>query len=483
MEINHLIGRQSEVKKLETTLHSAQAEFIAIYGRRRVGKTFLVRQFANSQKGILYFDFSGQQKASLHDQIDNFCVRLQEVFRIPTPIQRPSGWKEALLLLNGFLKKQAKNKKCLLFFDELPWIAGRNSAFVPALDYIWNQYWSKNNKIKLIVCGSAASWIIEKIINAKGGLHNRVTGQINLSPFSLNEVESFLKDKGIKLNEIEILKIYMAIGGIPFYWTYIEKGKSGAEAIDSLFFKKAAPLKEEFHRLFSSLFENSEIHQKIVEVLAGNRQGVSREELLSKLKLKSGGQFSRYLNELGIAGFIQEFIPYGRKKKDHYFRLIDPFCFFYLKWRAEISGGRTSWKSLQNTPRMQTWLGYTFENICVMQESKIKKALELEDLVVTSSSWVYRPPVRSHDKKGVQIDLLWQRRDGVIQIFEMKYSESPFKLDKTYAKTLSDKKEIFKEITKFKGQVFLILISPYGLAPGLWNEDVIDSVINLNQLW
>jgi hypothetical protein len=242
-------------------------------------------------------------------------------------------------------------------------------------------------------------------------------------------------------------------------------------------------VREEFQRLLSSLFENSEIHQKIVGVLAANRQGASREDLLAKLKLKSGGQFNRYLNELAISGFIQEFIPYGRKKKDHYFRLIDPFCFFYLKWQTEISGGRTSWKSLQSTPRMHAWLGYTFENICVINEARIKKVLELEDSVVTSSSWVFRPSGRSHDKKGVQIDLLWQRRDGVIQIFEMKYSESPFKLDKNYAKALSDKIEIFKERTKFKGQVFLTLISPYGLAPGLWNMEVIDSVVNLDQIW
>ena len=483
MEIKHLIGRKAELKQLESIIHSSRPEFIAIYGRRRVGKTFLIRQFASAQKSIKYFDFSGQQNSPLQNQIDNFCVRLEEAFKITRPLQRPKGWKEALLLLNSFLNEQTKNKKCMLFFDELPWIASRNSAFVSALDYIWNQYWSRNKNIKLIVCGSAASWIIEKVINAKGGLHNRVTGQMNLSPFNLNEVESYLRDKGIKLTRIEILKIYMAIGGVPFYWTHIQKGKSGAESIDSLFFRKAAPLKDEFQRLLSSLFENSEVHKKIVEALANNRHGVSREELLAQLKIKSGGQFNRYLNELTISGFIQEFIPYGRKKKNHYFRLIDPFCFFYLKWQTEISGGRTSWKSLQNTPRLQSWLGYTFENVCIMHEEKIKQVMELTDSVVTSSSWSFRPSVRSQKEQGVQFDLLWKRKDGVIQIFEIKYSESPFKLEKNYAKVLSNKIEIFKEKTKFKGQVFLTLVSPFGLAQGLWNDDIVDTVVDLNEIW
>lgn len=483
MDIKHVIGRQEEIGKLVKALHSDRAELVAIYGRRRVGKTYLVHQFSKAQKGITYFDFSGQHKAPLHEQIENFCVRLEEVFKVTTPLQRPDGWKEALLLLNSFLDNEPKKNKHLLFFDELPWIAGRNSAFVPALDYVWNQYWSQNQRIKLVVCGSAASWMIDKVINAKGGLHNRVTEQINLSPFSLMEVESLLKSKGIRLGKMEILKIYMAIGGVPFYWTHIEKGRSSAESIDALFFKKAAPLKEEFERLFSSLFENSEIHQKIVEALAGGRQGLSREDLIAKLKTTSGGQFNQYLKELVISGFIQEFIPYGRKKKDHYFRLVDPFCFFFLKWQKEILGGRTSWKSLQNTPRIHTWLGYSFENLCIMHEAKIKKALQLEDSVITSSSWVFRPSIKLTEQKGAQIDLLWQRRDGVIQIFEMKYSESPYKLEKGYAKALSDKVEIFKEKTKFKGQVFLTLISPRGLAPGLWNDDVIDSVVDLEQIW
>lgn len=478
-----LIGRQTEINLLEKMLHSAQPEFFAVYGRRRVGKTYLLRQFAQSQKKILFFDFTGQQNASLAEQINNFCIRLEEVFKISPSIQRPKNWMGSLLLLNQLLNQQPLKTQFFLFFDELPWIASRNSKFISALDYIWNQYWSKNSRLKLVVCGSAASWIIDKVINAKGGLHNRVTGQINLAPFNLTEVEAFVQQKGINLNRGEILKIYMALGGVPFYWTYLERGKSSAEIIDSLFFKKGAPFKDEYLRLFGSLFENSETHEKIVKALSVHRNGLSREDLLLELKMKSGGQFNRYLNELIVSGFVQEFIPYGRKKKDHYFRLIDPFCFFYLKWQSEISIGRTSWKSLQGTPRMQAWLGYTFENICILLESKMQKSLGLEGMVLSSSSWTYRSSPKNKDQKGLQIDLLWQRKDNVIQIFEMKYSELPFKLEKNYALSLSDKIEIFKEKTNFRGQIFVTLVSPHGLAPGLWNEDIIHNVVTLKEIW
>lgn len=482
MEKTFIIGRKRELELLGYAVESKQPEFVALYGRRRIGKTYLVRQYAKGTKDLFFFDFSGHKGASLSEQIESFCLRLEEVFHLSITIARPAHWKEALHLLTKLIEDLPKKQKVLLFFDELPWIAARNSGFLQALDYIWNQYWSKNTNIKLVVCGSAASWMVDKIINAKGGLHNRVTQRLLLEPFQLNEVQQYLAARKIRIKPIEMLKLYMAIGGVPYYWSLISKGKSSAQLIQSLFFYRGSVLKDEYSRLLQSLFDNSEYHQRIVKTLANKKEGMSRKELLGQLKIKSGGQFNKHLKELEVSGFIQMFIPYGKQKKGHYFRLVDEFCLFYLNWEKEIQSSNGNWLALQGTHRFGAWAGYAFENVCITHEKKMAKALEVESLVVSSSSWRHRSGKGKSAEQGAQVDLLWQRKDGVLQLFEMKYSESPFKLEKSYAKSIQNKLDILANEVNHKGQIFVTLVSPFGLKDGLWNEEVIDSVLTLEDL-
>jgi AAA+ ATPase superfamily predicted ATPase len=276
--LDTIIGRNDEKKKLAKILHSGEAEFLAIYGRRRVGKTFTIREFFKN-KG-LYFEVTGQKDATFNEQLDNFHKTLHEIFKPDLPIQKPESWKEAFSFLTILVKLQPPKKNIIIFLDELPWLATKRSGLLQALDYEWNSVWSRTNNLKLIVCGSAASWILEKLIHAKGGLYNRITNTIHLKPFSIGESKLYLEKKGINLTPVQILELYMVMGGIPFYLRQVEKGKSSAQIINSLCFQKDGFLFSEFNRLFKSLFDQSEIHYKIIREIAKKRNGILREELL-----------------------------------------------------------------------------------------------------------------------------------------------------------------------------------------------------------
>ncbi len=308
----NIIGRESEKKKLSKILRSNEPEFLAIYGRRRVGKTFLIHEFFHDRG--LYFELIGQKDAGLKMQLENFYQAVQEAFKPKLPIKKPDSWKEALSILTTLVEAQPGKKKIILFFDELPWLATKRSGLLQALEYEWNRKWSRNNNLKLIVCGSAASWILEKLIQAKGGLHNRITDTIYLQPFTLGESSRYLKSRGVTLKPLQILELYMAIGGIPHYLRQVEKGKSSTQIINSLCFHKDGVLFTEFTRLFQSLFDHADIHNRIISEIGKKRNGILRGDLLEATGCKSGGTFKKRLQELRESGFIQEFIPYGKSR-------------------------------------------------------------------------------------------------------------------------------------------------------------------------
>lgn len=481
----NLIGRQKEKALLEKIISSKQAEFVAVYGRRRVGKTYTIQQCL-SHKG-LYLECTGTKDGSLKDQLLNFIQSFAATFYPGAPLRTPKSWREAFELLTQEIKKHP-NKKIILFFDELPWLATRKSGLLQNLDYFWNTQWSKHPQVKLIVCGSAASWMLSHLINAKGGLHNRVTQSLLLEPFTLTETKSFLDQKKIKLTERQVLDLYMVMGGVPHYLNQLDSTKSIAQNINDLCFKKEGLLYEEFSRLFRSLFEAAELNLHIVKMIAQKHYGIAFTELAQKVEKKAGGRFQERLHELEAAGFIQRFLPYGRKKRDHYYKVIDEYCLFYLKWIIDLVEGRELpkgadyWSRIIKTPQWFNWAGYSFETICYKHVDKIIKKLGLDGIGCFVSHWCYRAD-STQKEEGAQIDLLLDRDDGAITLCEIKCTDQPFAIDKTYAKTLLNKIDVFEKSLKKPKQIFLAIITASSFKQNAWSEELVHHTVELKDLF
>jgi hypothetical protein len=481
-----LIGRHNEKKKLEHLLRSNEAELLAIYGRRRVGKTFLIREFFKG-KGI-FFEIVGQKNASFQTQLDNFYQSIYAAFSPDLPLKKPESWKEAFSTLTSFLKYHKQDSKRILFFDELPWLATKRSGLLQALDYEWNSQWSKMDNLIVIVCGSAASWILEKLINAKGGLHNRITDTIHLHPFTLSETNLYLKNKGIKLNPMQVLELYMVMGGIPHYLRQVKKGQSSTQVINTLCFHKDGFLFSEFNRLFESLFDHSDVHHTIIREIAKKRNGISREDLLKATGLSSGGTFKKRILELRESGFIEEFIPFGKRKKDFMIKISDEYTLFFLNWiepivhKGTIKYNPNYWLNMSNTPLFKTWSGYAFEAVCIKHINCIIKSLEISNMAGEIGTWYHRVSTKS-DNTGAQIDLVIDRNDNAINICEIKYSSNIFTIDKNYAKKLMNKISVFETKTKTNKQIFLTMITTHGIKKNLWSEDLVQSEVVLAHLF
>src|SRR5580692_321614 len=223
MLTNHLFGREREVALLDSVYASGSPEFVAIYGRRRIGKTYLIREYFRG-RGTVYFEFTGQKDAALNVQLNDFRETLEKVFYSGKPIPRLDSWKSAFKTLAEALRATQsvqKAERAVVILDELPWMATPKSGLIPALDHIWNTQLSTLPEVILVVCGSAASWMIDHLIQAKGGLHNRITRRIRLMPFTLPESIGFLKSRNIKLSLRATAELYMAIGGVPYYLNQI----------------------------------------------------------------------------------------------------------------------------------------------------------------------------------------------------------------------------------------------------------------------
>ena len=480
-----IIGRNDEKKKLLNILNSNQPEFLALYGRRRVGKTYLINEFFKD-KG-LYFETTGQLDAKMNVQLENFTQSLERVFYQNIEIKRPQTWKEAFQQLKNAIDRQTNKHIIILFFDEIPWIATKRSGFISALEYFWNTWASRQTKLKLIVCGSASSWILDKLINAKGGLYNRITQTIHLQPFTLCESHLYLKSRGINLNQKQILDIYMVMGGIPHYLSQIQKGQSATQTINFLCFKNDGFLFSEFNRLFKSLFAHSDIHYKIIRTIVNHHNHIYRDKLIEATGQTSGGRFNKRLQELKESGFIDIFIPYGKQKKDVAIKIIDEYTLFYLQWiepMQTISSIVTPnyWYNISNGAAFNAWSGYAFEAICIKHIYQIIKALNIENLISGVGRWHFIPPKKSKEK-GAQIDLLIERTDDSIHVCEIKYSTNTFVIDKTYAKNLSNKITVFEEKTKIKKHIFLTMISTFGIQKNIWSEDLVDSEVLLKDFF
>ncbi len=483
--IEPIFGRERELKILNRLLRSTKPEFLAVYGRRRVGKTYLIHQFFRD-KGV-YFSITGSINSSKKLQVRKFYRELTSLFPSAGEVSAPKDWDEALFALKEAISKVDPSQKVILFFDELPWLASARSGFLPALEYMWNQHFSHMNNLILIVCGSAASWIIKKIINNKGGLYGRLSEVIKLNAFTLGETEQFLLSRHIKLSRKQIVELYMSLGGIAKYLTYILPGDSTAQTINRLCFTPQGQLVGEFNNLYQSLFDDSQTHVRIIKGLSEKKNGISQVELLEKLHIPSGGHASSILEELEESGFVAACPEFQKRTRDKKLWLIDEYSYFYMTWMEQVKGsivlGRDSdyWLKMQNDPRWKAWSGYAFESICFKHIAQIKKTLGIAAVLTIDSQWSYRSEDKS--ERGAQIDLIIDRRDDCINLCEIKFHHGPFTIDQNYAKELERKIAVFREQTKVSKTLFLTFITPFGLHKNEYSTELVNSEVTLNDFF
>ena len=467
-----LIGRKSEISILSKALKSNRPELIVVYGRRRVGKTFLIRKV---YKNDIQFEFSGIYKVPLKKQLNNFHLTLSAK---NTNFKKPSDWIEAFHQLSQYIDTLTSKKKKVVFIDEFPWLDTRKSSFLPAFDNFWNSYASKRDDLVVVICGSAASYMIKNIIKSKGGLHNRLTEKIQLVPFNLYETEQLLKHNKVKLSRYDILQIYMAMGGIPYYLEKISPGESVAQALDRLCFNKNGFLRSEFNNVFASLFNQHDNHEAIIRTLASVRKGLTRTEMLTKSKIESGGTLTKTLLELEESGFIEKYVPY-QGTKDSIYRLTDEYSMFYIKYIENAKSSNSGvWIKMHGQQSYKIWSGFSFETICIKHVGQIKEGLKISGINTVHGSWIEK-----YTQNSAQIDLLIDRDDNVINLCEIKFYNTEYTIDKKYAKEIAKKVNAFSSGTKTKKSVFVTFITSYGLITNQYSSQYVQSELTMDHLF
>ncbi len=471
-----IIGREAEITDLSDAFSTKQSEFVAVYGRRRVGKTFLIKELF---KNDICFEFTGIQNATKQGQLAHFYDTLQKFASNKITEKQPANWLAAFHLLQRYVSKIKCKTKKVIFIDELPWIATQKTGFIQGLDYFWNSWAGWTGDVMLVICGSAASWMIEKILNNTGGLHNRVTKRIRLMPFNLYEAKLFLQAQQVNYGNYELLQLYMIFGGVPHYLKAVKKSKSAAQNVNDICFTKDGLLYTEFENLYSALFKNATHHINVVRVLAKKQKGLTRNEIVAQSKIPSGGTITTVINELKESGFIDDYSPLEKKSKDTLYRLTDEYSLFYLKYiEGTKINGKGTWLKLMTNNSYKVWCGFAFENICLKHIPQIAKGLGISGIGISTASWIHKSTTG-----GVQIDLLIDRADGVINICEMKFVNNSFTISKSYNEQLFNKLSVFRRVSYTKKRVVFCFVSTYGLTANMYSISNVESSLTMDILF
>lgn len=469
-----IIGRKEEQQILHSAVQSENSEFVAVYGRRRVGKTYLIRETFGYK---FTFQHTGLAKGNTKEQLFSFAISLRDAGYDDCPI--PKSWLEAFSLLSAYLKNSADEKK-IVFLDELPWMDTPRSNFISAFEHFWNGWASARKDIVLIICGSATSWIINKVINDHGGLHNRVTKQIALQPFTLKECEMFAQSKGLEMSRYQLAECYMVFGGIPYYWSLLEKGLSLAQNIDKIIFAKNGKLSNEFNQLYASLFKSPEQYIDIVTALGKKKVGMTREEIIAATDKYSNGALSKVLDELEYCGFIRKYNGFDKKSKQAIYQLIDNYTLFYFKFiQQNENNDEHFWSASIDSAMHRAWSGLAFERLCMAHTQQIKAALGIAGVLSNVYSWRKEADETSD---GAQIDLLIDRKDQVINLCEMKYSLSEYIIDAEYEQKLRNKKSVFIDTTNTRKAVHLTMVTTFGIKANA-HSGIVQNEITLEDLF
>ena len=470
-----IIGRKEEINLLKSIVKDDRSHFVAVYGRRRVGKTFLIRE---SYDYNFTFQHSGLSNGGLKEQLFAFCSSLKDSgysFK-----RKPENWLEAFEGLKDVIR-QSQNEKKIVFIDELSWMDTPKCDLMIALENFWNAFASARKDVILIVCASATSWMLSKVVHNKGGLYNRLTDQIKLQTFTLKECEEYVNANKLAFTRMQILQYYMIFGGVPFYWSFLKKGFSINQNIDNILFAKDAPLKKEFEYLYASIFKNPEVYLKIIYALGTKKIGMTREEIIKNTDIPNSGDLTVKLDELESCGFIRKYTAFGMKTKNSIFQLIDNFTLFYYKFLQNYPTDEHYWANQINTPALNNWLGLAFERICLEHINQIKVKLGISGVHTEVNSWY----CKADAEKGIfgsQIDLLIVRDDQVINLCEMKYSGTNYTIKQEEDENIRNRISDLINVTKTRCAVFPTLITTYGLTDNGYASNI-QSVVTLDDLF
>ena len=477
-----IIGRKAEKQQLERLLHAKEAEFLVVYGRRRVGKTFLIRNYFKDQFSFYHTALSPlelDEKDLLQAQLQNFTSSLR---RYGAELkEEPKNWFTAFDMLIDLLQNKPSAEKIVVFMDEMPWLDTPKSGFVTAFEHFWNGWAAGQDNLLLVACGSATTWIVDKLLSNRGGLYNRVTSEMHLAPFTLKESEEYYQEHEIIMDRYDQVQCYMAIGGIPYYMSFIDPGRSLAQNLDHLFFTKNGTLTMEFNRLFGSIFSSPEPYKQVIRLLANHREGLKREEIAIQLNMKSGGTLSKLLEALVVSDFITRYQYFGKSKREVYYKLTDFYSLFYIRFVEKHRKMNTEyWQNNQLTPSVTAWRGLAFEDVCMVHIPQIRQALGIQGVQADFSPWHYVGD--GSTKKGAQIDLLINRSDRIVNICEMKFCVNTYRIDKAADANMRNKIQAVMDTVRGRRAIHPVIVTTYGLTKNEYSSRV-QNVITLDDLF
>ena len=478
-----MIGRKEEKRMLQSLIKEEESQFVAVYGRRRIGKTYLVREsfhydFTFQHTGIS--NASIQNKSRKQAQLDKFRESLAEAgVEFSEPL---NSWDEAFSGLKEVIRRSTEKKK-VIFIDELSWMDTKDSGLVTALESFWNGWVTarKEKDVVLIVCASATYWVIDNIVNARGGLHDRLTGQIHLKQFTLHECEEYMATRGIIFSRHQIIQCYMIFGGVPYYWSLLKKGKSLPQNIDELFFAEDAPLRKEYTNLYRALFKKPDQYIKIIEALSAENKGISRADICKKTGIASSGELSKKLRELEDCGFIRRYIPDGYKERNAIFQLIDNYTLFYLRFLKKNTYDEHYWQVHNNSPKINAWSGVAFERVCLEHIPQIKAALGIAGVHAKVNAWQCEAD-KGKGLQGSQIDLLIVRDDQITNVCETKYSKADYHVNAEFDRDMKRKISDYLIDSRTKHAIHATLITNYGVVENEYTGEL-QSIITGEELF
>lgn len=477
-----IIGRKAEQQQLSRLLQSKEAEFLVVYGRRRVGKTFLVRNFFKGQFAFYHTALSPlelEDKELLQAQLQNFASSLHSYGAEVDEV--PKDWLSAFDLLIDLLKKKSSTEKLVVFLDEMPWLDTPKSGFVTAFEHFWNGWAAGQDNVLLVACGSATTWIVDKLLANKGGLYNRVTREMHLAPFTLKECEEYYQEHQVVMDRYDQTQCYMAIGGIPYYMSFIEPGQSLAQNLDHLFFSKNGKLTLEFDRLFGSIFTSPDQYKQVIRLLAGYREGLKREDIARQLGMSSGGTLSKLLEALVVSDFITRYQYFGKSKREVYYKLTDFYSLFYVRFVEKLRKRNPEyWQNNQLSPSANAWRGLAFEDVCMVHTEQIRRALGIQVIQVDVSPWHYVP--ENKGEKGAQIDMLINRSDRIINLCEMKFCVNDYRIDKAADANLRNKIQVLMDNVRGRRAIHPVIVTTYGLAKNEYSSRI-QNVVTMEDLF
>ena len=477
-----VIGREREMAELQQSVESDRSEFVIVYGRRRVGKTYLVDNFFNYEYD---FSFVGGHRLTKQKQLRNFAKAIKKYAHLSYQ-PKYANWDDAFDALEELMEGLPENKRKVIFIDEMPWIDTPQSEFVDALETFWNSWAARRRDILFVASGSSTSWMMDKLVENQGGLHGRITNNIYVRPFTLHEVELYMKSRGAAWDRYQLLQTYMVIGGIPFYYSLLNVKESLVQNIDRLFFRKNGELRTEFEELYSALFTNAEKYTNVVKVLNGKREGMTREEI-EKATGMDKSVLTTVLRNLERSDFILRYSQYGNKSKGAIYRLVDFYTLFYYRFIHNFNAQDEEWWSHNfQSPSIESWRGFSFELLCLLHLTQIKKKLGISGIATATSSWRYIPQKKKEEnekiEKGTQIDMLIDRGDRIINLCEMKFSINPYRITDSYEQTLRDRMNIFQEKTQTTKSLVYTFVTTFGIANGM-GRSIVNSEVTMEDLF